>query len=119
MIGGGWVLVLVTTQNKEEAERIAEDIVKNKLAACTNIVEEITSIYWWNNRVEKSSEALLIIKTKVTQLGKLVRRIKSLHSYEVPEIIALPIIGGYPDYLKWLDNSVKANHNDQGNSSSR
>ena len=119
MIGGGWVLVLVTTSNKEEAERIAEDIVKNKLAACTNIVEKIESIYWWNNKVEKSSEALLIIKTKVTQLGKLVRRIKSLHSYEVPEIIALPIIGGYPDYLKWLDNSVRANNNDQGSGSPR
>ena len=119
MIGGGWVLVLVTTSNKEEAEHIAENIVREKLAACTNIVEGVESIYWWKGRVEKSGEALLIIKTKVTQLGKLIRRIKALHSYEVPEIIALPIIGGYPDYLKWLDSNVQAGSNDQSTGSPR
>lgn len=105
-VSGGWILVLVTVSNPKEGEEIAKTIVNKKLAACVNIVNGLKSIYWWQGRVEESSEALLIIKTRINLFNKLVNSIKEIHSYTVPEIIALPIIMGYKEYMKWLDNSV-------------
>lgn len=105
-VSGGWILVLVTVSNPKEGEEIAKTIVNKKLAACVNIVNGLKSIYWWQGRVEESSEALLIIKTRMNLFNKLVNSIKEIHSYTVPEIIALPIIMGYKEYMKWLDNSV-------------
>ena len=106
-LGGGWILVLITASNVEEAKRIAEKLVEKKLAACVNIVEKIHSIYWWQGKIEESSEALLIVKTRITKLDELIDVVKSIHSYEVPEIIALPIIGGYSTYLEWLNSSIE------------
>lgn len=105
-VSGGWILVLVTVSNPKEGEEIAKTIVNKKLAACVNIVNGLKSIYRWKGRIEESSEALLIIKTRMNLFNKLVNSIKEIHSYTVPEIIALPIIMGYKEYMKWLDNSV-------------
>ncbi len=106
MLKGGWILVLVTASDKKEAMKIAKKLVENKLAACINIVDNIHSIYWWQGKVEESNESLLIIKTRIDKLEKLIETIKSLHSYSVPEVIALPIIGGYNKYLEWLEESI-------------
>jgi periplasmic divalent cation tolerance protein len=100
-------VILVTAPNKKEAKNIAGALVKKKLAACVNIVAGIESIFRWQGKVDRATEALLIIKSKKSKLPRIIRMIKSLHSYDTPEIIALPIIGGEKKYLKWIDESVK------------
>lgn len=102
-----YIIVFVTVSNKKEASRIARQLVKNRLAACVNIIEKIDSFFWWQGKVDRAKEALLIIKSKKEKLAKIIKVVKSLHGYEVPEIIALPIIGGEKNYLKWLDDSIR------------
>jgi len=101
------VVIFVTTANKKEAEKIASRLVKEKLAACVNIIENVHSLFWWQGRVDEAGEALLIVKTRKALLPKLIKRVKSLHSYEVPEIIALPIIAGNKKYLRWINESTR------------
>lgn len=105
-VNGGWILVLITTSNMDEARRIARDLVERKLAACINIIEKVHSIYWWQGKVEEAGESLLVIKTRSEKFKELVDTVKKLHSYSVPEVIALPIVMGSSDYLKWLDESI-------------
>jgi len=100
------VVVLVTAADPEEAGRIGRALVDERLAACANLVSSIASAYWWQGRVEESGEALVILKTRQDLLERLIQRVRALHSYSVPEVIALPIIGGNPDYLQWIDDSV-------------
>jgi periplasmic divalent cation tolerance protein len=97
----------MTTANKKEAEKIAYCLIKNKLAACVNIMENVNSLFWWQGKVDSAKEALLIVKTRKTLMHKLIRKVKSLHSYEVPEIIALPIVCGNKEYLKWINESTR------------
>ena len=99
------VVVLITTPRSKGAE-IARFIVENRLGACTNIVDGIRSFYWWQGKIEDDSEDLLIVKTRRSVLPRLIREVKKVHPYTVPEIIALPIIAGNPDYLKWVDEEV-------------
>jgi periplasmic divalent cation tolerance protein len=105
-ISGGWIVVLTTTSNPEEAKSIAKKLLEKKLVACVNIIEKIHSLYWWKDEIREDQEALLIIKTRIEKLGNVIRTIKEKHSYEVPEIIALPILAGSPEYLQWLDKTV-------------
>jgi periplasmic divalent cation tolerance protein len=102
-----YIVVFVTASNKKEAEYIAVEIIKNKLAACVNIIEKVHSFFWWQAKLDSAKEALLVIKTRKVLINKLIKRIKSLHSYEVPEIIALPIIAGNKKYLEWVDESTR------------
>lgn len=102
-----YIVVFITTPQTEEAKKIADKLIREKLAACVNIIPQVNSIFWWENRVDKAEESLLVIKTKKPLLSKLITYVKQIHSYSVPEIIALPIIGGNEDYLKWIDESVK------------
>ncbi|MBD3233504.1 MAG: divalent cation tolerance protein CutA [candidate division Zixibacteria bacterium] len=99
------VVVFCTTGSKEEAESIAADLVKSKTAACCNILSGINSIYFWEGEVCNDSEYLLIIKTSQDALEMVTRRIGELHSYDLPEIIAMPIIGGSDEYIKWVENN--------------
>ena len=101
-----YIVIFTTCTNKEEAKRIATGLIKNKLVACVNIVDKIESFFWWQGKIDTASEVLLIIKSKKTKLAKIIKLVKSLHSYVVPEIIALPIISGYKPYLNWIDDSV-------------
>lgn len=94
--------------DQKEAEKISIVLVKQKLAACVNLVPKISSRYWWKGKIETASESLLIVKTKKTLLPKLIAKVKTIHSYSVPEVIALPIERGNPDYLDWLDQSLQA-----------
>jgi periplasmic divalent cation tolerance protein len=102
-------IVLVTCGSKAEAKTIARALVERRLAACVNVVTTpIESIYRWKGRTESAKEFLLVIKSTQSRFAALRREIEALHSYEVPEIIALPISAGSLQYLKWLAESVSA-----------
>ncbi|WP_286681150.1 divalent-cation tolerance protein CutA [Methanoculleus sp. DTU007] len=98
-------VVVFCTAPADESEAIAEAIIDARLAACVNITG-VRSLFRWEGAVEEESEHLLIIKTRSDLLDALVARIKGLHSYEVPEIIGLPIIGGYAPYLDWIQEAT-------------
>ncbi len=101
-----YLLIYCTCPDQAMAERIAEALVADRLAACVNIVPGITSIYRWQGEIQHDSELLLLIKTRGERYPALEARIRELHSYEVPEIIAVPIQRGSESYLAWLDASV-------------
>ena len=97
------IVALITTSSEEEARKIAELLVNEKKAACVNIVPGVDSVFWWEDKLDSARESLLLVKTKASLFPEIVELVKRMHSYEVPEIIALPIIAGSEDYLKWLD----------------
>ena len=101
-----YILVYITASDKEEAEKIARQLLKRRQAACVNIVPEVNSHFWWQNRLDSTQECLLVVKTKDTLLPDIVKSVRKMHSYSVPEIIALPIVGGNPEYLDWIDSEV-------------
>ena len=101
------IVVFITAANKKEAGKISSALVGKRLAACVNIIPPVYSIFRWQGKVDKGKEYLLIVKSRKSLLPKLIKLVKSLHSYKVPEIIALPIIGGNKDYLDWLDESTR------------
>lgn len=94
--------VYVTTSSKEEAEKIGEEVVQKRLAACANILPSMESFYWWEGRVVNDQEAVLILKTTKERFAALVDEVKKLHRYTVPCIIALPVVAGNSEYLEWL-----------------
>lgn len=97
-----YIVVLVTASGKAEATRIARQLIAKRLAACVNIIGGVESFFRWQGRVDKAKEFLLIIKSRKSKFNQLIRLVKTLHSYEVPEIIALPIAAGEKNYVKWL-----------------
>ncbi len=101
-----YIVVFITTKDTAEAQKIAVALLKRRLAACVNIVPEVNSHFWWQDKLDSAKESLLVIKTKDTLLPDIVKSVKKIHSYTVPEIIALPIVGGNQDYLDWIDNEV-------------
>ncbi len=101
------IVVLVTASSKKEADKIAQGLLEEKLAACVNIVEGLESRFWWQGKIDSAKELLLIIKTRKTLFNKLAKKVRSLHSYTVPEIIALPIISGSKAYLDWINDCTK------------
>ena len=104
----GNVVVLVTCANAAEAAHIARALVEARLAACVNVLQApVRSTYRWKGNVEEAAEHLLIIKTSRRRLDALEREVKRLHSYEVPEVIALPIAAGSPAYLRWLADCLR------------
>jgi len=105
-----YIVIFIAVPNKKEADKIARQLIKNRLAACVNIIDKIESVFRWEGRVDRAREALLVIKSKKSKLTNIIKLVKSMHSYEVPEIIALPLIGGYKPYLNWLDESVRKSH---------
>jgi periplasmic divalent cation tolerance protein len=100
------IVVLMTTGNREEADRIAAMLVDGGLAACVQVLPEIESVYRWQGETRKEREVLLLAKTLRSKFDELVRRVTAIHSYETPEIIALPIIAAAEPYLKWLGSPV-------------
>ncbi len=102
----GYVVVLITTP-VDRGEEIARFIVENKLGACVNVAPEVKSLYWWKGSMEEDREALLIVKTSAERFGELLERVKEIHPYTVPEIVALPIVAGNPDYLRWIEESLE------------
>ena len=107
MTDSGEILVFVTTGSEPEAHKIAELLLSRRKAACVNIIPRVDSSFWWQGELDSARESLLIIKTKASLLSKIVDLVKAAHSYEVPEIIALSVIGGNEDYLKWIDDEIR------------
>jgi periplasmic divalent cation tolerance protein len=102
------LVVLSTVGTPEDAQRIARALVERGLAACVNVVPGVTSIYRWQGRIEAEAEQLLVVKTTAEGFEPLRAALVSLHPYEVPEVLALPVRGGHGPYLAWLDASVGA-----------
>ena len=100
------VVVLVTIDSLETAQKIAGVLLGERKAACVNIVPMVDSQYWWEGKLKTDQEALLIIKTKAALVNELAGLIKGIHPYDVPEVIALPIVGGNRDYLEWVDRET-------------
>ena len=96
------ILVLSTASSRTEALKIAQALLDKRLAACVNILPSLTSLYWWKGRKEKASEVLLLIKTKKSAFKKLEQMIRKMHSYSVPEIIAIPLTAASKPYLNWM-----------------
>jgi periplasmic divalent cation tolerance protein len=102
------IVVLVTVNSQEQAKQICDALLEKKLIACANIVRDIESFFWWQGKLDHSSELLLIMKSRQELLEQIIQSVKDNHSYDVPEVVALPILGGNPDYLRWIDQSVEA-----------
>ncbi len=98
-----YVALFMTASSGEEARAIAKALVGEQLVACVNIVPKIASFFWWKGKLCEEEETLLIAKTRASQFAHVVERVKALHSYEVPEVIALPLSAGSEDYLRWID----------------
>ena len=101
------VIIFITTGTDEEANRVAEVLLNQRKAACINIVPGVRSRFWWEGHLHSDQENLLIVKAKASLLDEIVGLVKEVHSYDVPEVIALPIIGGNPDYLKWIGKELQ------------
>jgi len=99
-------VVFITVGSQEEARNIAKTLLEGRKAACVNIVPRVESYFWWEGNLDTDRELLLIVKTKASLVDELAALVKDVHSYDVPEVIALPIIGGNQDYLEWIDKEV-------------
>ncbi len=99
--------VYMTTSTREEAESIGKELVVSGLAACVNIIENMKSMYFWEGELQSSSEAVLIAKTIASHVPALVEKVKSLHSYDCPCIISLPVSDGNKSFMDWIQDSVK------------
>jgi periplasmic divalent cation tolerance protein len=102
-----YVIVLVTTATKQEAEKIAQHLLKQKLIACANIIGPVSSLFHWSGKTETAEEYLIFMKSRRDLFDKLMETVKALHSYEVPEILVLPIFGGSEAYLAWLGSCLQ------------
>ncbi|KPV62549.1 MAG: Divalent-cation tolerance protein CutA [Candidatus Bathyarchaeota archaeon BA2] len=102
-----YVVVMVTVANRDEALKIVRSLLKERLIACANIVGPISSIFWWKGKIEEASEFLVFMKSRENHFERLSERVMEIHSYEVPEIIAVPIIKGSQPYLEWLGDSLQ------------
>jgi periplasmic divalent cation tolerance protein len=97
------IFVYIPCASAEEATRIGRALVEARLAACVNILDGMRSLYWWQGRIEEGKETVLIAKTRDSLLGALTRRVKALHSYTCPCVVAFPVHAGNPDYLAWIE----------------
>ncbi len=100
------IVVFITVADEEEARLISRVLLKQRKAACANIIPGGNSLFWWQEKIDSARESLLVIKTRSALLDEVIQLVKEIHSYDVPEIIALPIIGGNRDYLEWIDNET-------------
>ncbi len=100
------VVILITASIDEEAEKIANRLLTQRIAACVNIIPKVRSLFWWKGELDSADEAVLIVKSKASLVDEIVSLVKEAHSYEVPEVIALPVIGGNPDYLSWMSDEL-------------
>jgi periplasmic divalent cation tolerance protein len=101
-----YVIVLVTAANWEEAEKISKALLNEKMIACANIIGPVNSLFWWHEKIESAQEYVLLMKSRLDLFDKISEKVKALHSYEVPEILALSVVRGFNAYLKWLDRSL-------------
>ncbi len=108
MDGGGHIIVFVTVGTEAEAAKTRDILLEARQAACVSVLSNVSSAYWWNGRLESATESLLIVKTMRKCLEEVIELVKRTNSNAVPEIIALPIVAGNPEYLTWIDKEVCA-----------
>ncbi|MGC9517309.1 MAG: divalent-cation tolerance protein CutA [Methanomicrobiales archaeon] len=101
-----YILVYITTSGKVESEKIAKILLDERLVGCTNILPSIKSIYHWEGQMEEDAESLLIAKTDTSKIENIIEKVKEVHSYDNPCILAIPVIHGSQDYLNWLENEL-------------
>ncbi len=101
-----YVIAYVTAKNQAEARKIGEAVVRERLAACANIIPSIRSVYWWKGKVERGKESVLLLKTKKPLVSRLIKRVKELHSYEVPCVDIIQVTDGNKDYFRWIEESL-------------
>ena len=101
------IFVYITTKDKEQARYIGKKLLEERLVACVNIIDNMESIYWWSGELTEDTETVLIAKTREPLLDKLTQKVKSLHSYACPCIVALPVLGGNTSYLQWIKDETK------------
>ncbi len=97
-----YLIVIMTAPNKEEAEKIVRTLLEERLIACGNILDSVSSLFWWQGKIEEEKEVLVLMKSHENLFKKLSKRVTELHSYDVPEILALPIVEGSQSYLDWM-----------------
>ncbi|MBU3911543.1 MAG: divalent-cation tolerance protein CutA [Candidatus Omnitrophica bacterium] len=100
------IIIFITAADKKEAKKIAGILLKNRLVACANLIKDIESYFWWQGKKQKAKECLIVVKTKKTLLNKVIKLVSSIHSYECPEIIAVPVIGGHRPYMDWIEKET-------------
>jgi periplasmic divalent cation tolerance protein len=101
-----YVVLFITTAADEEAQLISRVLLEQRKAACINIVPRVSSLFWWQGSIDSAQESLLVVKTRASLVAEIVQLVKEIHSNDVPEIIALPIVAGNQDYLEWLDREI-------------
>jgi len=97
----------MTASSPEEADLISKSLLEKKLIACSNIINDMKSTFWWKGNIQNENEVMIIAKSTRAHLDNIIADVKSLHSYDVPEILAIPILGGNPDYLDWMVEETK------------
>ena len=102
-----YVIVIMTVPNREEAVKIVRTLLEEKLIACANLMEPVSSFFWWQGKITDEKEVLVIMKSHETIFKKLSKRVTELHSYDVPEILALPIVDGSQAYLDWMNAALE------------
>jgi len=102
-----YIVVIVTAANREEAEKIVHHLLNEKIIACANRIGPVSSLFWWAGKVERAEEHILLMKSRIDLFEKLSETVKALHSYEVPEIIALPTVKGSKAYMEWLKSCLR------------
>lgn len=101
------VVILITASTGEEAQQIADKLLAQRKAACVNIIPKVRSLFWWKGELDSAEETLLIVKSGASLVDEIVNLVKEVHSYEVPEVIALPLVGGNQDYLNWMSAELR------------
>lgn len=101
-----YLIVFITAPSRKEADEISQVLLDKRIIACANIIENVDSYFWWKSKKQKARECLLIVKTTRPSLKKLIKAVRRMHSYDVPEIIAVPTAGGYKPYLEWLKTAI-------------
>jgi periplasmic divalent cation tolerance protein len=102
-----YIIILVTCKDKLEAEKIAQLLLEQRLIACGNIVNPVKSFFNWQGKIDNAEECLIVMKSRMDLFGQIAEQVKSLHSYEVPEVLALPIVEGSKAYLDWMKDVLK------------
>lgn len=110
------VVIFITTAAGDEARTIANILLQHRKVACVNILPGVNSLFWWNGKIDAAEENLLVAKTTAPHIDDVVRLVKESHGYDVPEVIALPIVGGNRDYLEWMDREVSQRSNQNAHS---
>jgi periplasmic divalent cation tolerance protein len=101
------MFVYATASDAAEAKRIARRVVEERLAACANVIDRVSSVYWWQGDVQEAGEAALILKTTAERAEALIARIKALHSYDCPAVVALPVAAGFAGFLDWVGQETR------------